>query len=84
VVGDRAALAVHVVEDRPDDVEAEVRFGPPLPRYIRTVSPTLARSAFSFVSAFHRAVEDHVVRRLRDRLGEIEGLVALLAVAPAV
>ena len=29
----------------------EIRFGPPLPTYMRTLSPTLARSALSPVSA---------------------------------
>ena len=38
---------VDLVEDLADDVEAEVMFGPPTPKKIRTVSPTFAFSGVS-------------------------------------
>ena len=56
----------------------EVKFGPPTPKKMRTVSPTLACSGCSFDKRADRAVEDEIFRPLVQQLLDAELLAAVL------
>ena len=57
----------------------EVKFGPPTPKKMRTVSPTFASSGCSFDKAPTAAVEDEIFRPLVQQFLDIEFLAAVLA-----
>ena len=56
-----------------------MKFGPPTPKKMRTVSPALARSGCCLGERADRAVKDEIFRPLRDQLFVVHLLVALCA-----